>query len=106
MITVVTYISLADGITREELLDKYRKTAPAWSKNEDLIQKYYFFDPLKNRGGGVYVWKSMEAAKRWHGDEYKKRIKSLYGSEAEIHYYDTLLIVDNANKTMSEPNTA
>jgi hypothetical protein len=72
-----------------------------------LIQKYYFFDALKNRGGGVYIWKSVEAAKRWHGDEYKQRIKSLYGSElVEFHYYDTLLVVDNTNKIMSEPIAA
>ena len=103
MITAITYIPLPRGISRDELLDKYRQTAPAWSRNEDLIEKYYFFDPVKNRGGGVYIWKSMDAARRWHGDEYKNRVRTLYGSEVEIQYFDTLVIVDNMRKIVSEP---
>jgi hypothetical protein len=53
MITETVYIDLPKGITREKALDKYRQSAPAWSTNEDLMQKYYFFDESRNLGGGV-----------------------------------------------------
>lgn len=102
LITEIVYFDLPSGISREALLAKYRQTASTWSKNEDLVQKYYFFDERNNRGGGVYVWKSMEAARRWHGDEYGQRIRALYGSEVQMHYHDTLLVVDNLNKVVSE----
>jgi hypothetical protein len=86
------------------VLDKYRQTAPAWSSNPDLIQKYYFFDADKSGGGGVYVWKSMEAARRWHGDAYRSRIRTLYGSEVRMSYFDTLLVVDNVAGQVHEPS--
>lgn len=106
MITEIAHFDLPRGISRDEVLAKYRQTAPAWSKNDDLVQKYYFFDEERNLGGGVYIWKTMEAAQRWHGDEYKARIKSLYGSEVRMTYYDTLLVVDNMSACVTEPPKA
>ncbi len=103
MITETVYFDLPKGTSREEVLAKYRQTAPAWAGNTDLVQKYYFFDEAHSVGGGVYVWKSMEAAKKWHGDEYRARIKELYGSEPRMEYHDTLLVVDNMNGEISEP---
>lgn len=106
MITETVYFDLPKGISRDEVLSKYRQTASAWAKNADLVHKYYFFDEANSVGGGVYVWKSMEAAKKWHGDEYTARIKELYGSEPRMKYHDTLLVVDNVNGEVSEPTRA
>lgn len=103
MITELVFFDLPKGITREEVMAKYRQTAPAWSRNEDLVHKFYFFDPAKNHGGGVYIWKTIEAAHRWHGQEYRDRIRTLYGSEPTMTYLDTLVVVDNVLKQVSEP---
>jgi hypothetical protein len=103
MITELVFFDLPKGITREEVMAKYRQTAPAWSRNEDLVHKFYFFDPAKNQGGGVYLWKTIEAAHRWHGQEYRDRIRTLYGSEPTMTYLDTLVVVDNVLKQVSEP---
>ncbi|PAT34788.1 YdhR family protein [Vandammella animalimorsus] len=103
MITEIVYFELPNGISREEVLEKYRQTATAWSKNNDLIQKFYFFDESRSIGGGVYIWKTMEAARHWHGEEYQTRIKALYGSEVRMTYHDTLLVVDNLNSQIFEP---
>ena len=73
LITEIVHFDLPKGISRADVLAKYRQTAPAWSRNEDLVQKYYFFDEAKILGGGVYVWKTMDAARRYHCDEYKAR---------------------------------
>jgi hypothetical protein len=64
LITELVFFNLPRGITREEVMAKHRQTAPAWSKNEDLVHKFYFFDAAKNQGGGVYVWKTREATER------------------------------------------
>lgn len=106
MITEIVHFDLPKGISREEVLAKYRQTAPAWSRNEDLIHKYYFFDESQSLGGGVYVWKTLAAAMRWHNEEYKTRIKALYGGDVRMTYYDTLLVVDNIGKQVSEPPKA
>jgi hypothetical protein len=106
VITEIVHFDLPRGITREELLAKYRQTAPAWASNADLVRKYYFFDAERRLGGGVYIWKDMPAALRWHGEEYKARIRALYGSEPRISHYDTLLVVDNEDALLHEPSEA
>ena len=106
MVTELVFFPLPRGTTREELLAKYRQTAPAWSQNEDLVQKFYFFDAVNGRGGGVYVWKSKDAAHRWHGDEYRARIRALYGAAPELTCFDTLRVVDNVRELLSEPAEA
>lgn len=103
MITELVFFDLPKGMTREEVIAKYRQTAPAWSRNEDLVHKFYFFDAAKSQGGGVYIWKTVEAARRWHGEEYRERIRALYGSEPRMTYLDTLVVVDNVRKQVSEP---
>jgi len=103
MITELVFFDLPRGITRAEVMAKYRQTAPAWSQNEDLVHKFYFFDAAKNRGGGVYIWKTRAAAQRWHGEAYRERIRALYGSAPTMTYLDTLLVVDNVLDRVSEP---
>jgi hypothetical protein len=70
------------------------------------VHKFYVFDAERSRGGGVYVWKSMEAARRWHGAEYRNRIRALYGSEPRLTYFDTLVVIDNVLKQVAEPPAA
>lgn len=103
MITEIVLFELPAGISRGEVMAKYRQTAPAWSKNEDLLRKYYFFNSAESVGGGVYVWKDKAAALRWHGEDYRARIRALYGSEPQMTYFDTLLTVDNVLGQVSEP---
>lgn len=103
MITEIVTFALPAGIDREQVARKFRQTAPAWSKNQDLVQKFYFFDAARSLGGGVYVWKTKAAALRWHGEDYRQRIRSLYGSEPAMAYYDTVLVVDNLRGDVTEP---
>lgn len=102
MITEIVTFDLPKGISRAEVMEKYRQTAPAWLENPDLIRKNYFFDEARSIGGGVYVWKSPEAAEKWHGEEYQQRIQELYGSEVTMTRFDTLLVVDNVAQEVSE----
>ena len=106
MITELVFFDLPKGISREEVLARYKQTAPAWSKNDDLVCKFYFFDAAKSQGGGVYIWRTRDAAFRWHGEEYRTRIRALYGSEPKMTYFDTLVVVDNVLKQVSEPAEA
>ncbi len=103
MITELVLFDLPKGITREEVMAKYRQSIPTWSGNGDLLHKAYFFDEEKSQGGGVYLWKSAEAARRWHGEEFLNRIRTVYGSEPRITCLDTLIVVDNVAGQVSEP---
>lgn len=75
-------------------MDLYRQSASKWLANPDLVQKYYFFDQEGPTGGGIYIWRSRDAALRWHGEEYRAMVRSLYGAEPQIQILDALLHVD------------
>ena len=96
MITEIVTFRLPQGMTREEALAKFRLSIPIWQANPDLIRKAYLFDEASCQGGGVYLWKNVEAAKLAHGAEFQERIRSTYGGDPEIRYFETPILVDNS----------
>ena len=53
--------------------------------------------------GGVYNWKSMEAAKLGHGPEFQKRIQVTFGSQPAFQYFTTPIVIDNTtNQVIDE----
>ena len=95
MITEIVTFKLPEGITREEVLAMYAKTAPTWAENPDLIRKNNLFDAEKGIAGGVYLWKDRDDAERWHGPEFREKVKQLYGAERESVFFETPIVVDN-----------
>ena len=63
-----------------------------------MIHKAFLFDEPSRRGGGVYLWKSIEAAKQGHGAAFQERIRSIFGAEPEFQYFETPIVIDNAAK--------
>ena len=84
---------LPPGTTRAEALALYRETASGWAANPDLVGKSYTFDEATGTGGGLYVWRSREAAARWHCEEYRAMIRTRYGGEPRIRLADAVLEV-------------
>ncbi|MCK6453376.1 MAG: YdhR family protein [Alphaproteobacteria bacterium] len=96
MITEIVLFDLPKGITRAEMIAQFREAAPRWRQNPDLTRKYMIFDLERGKGGGVYLWNSVAAAKRWHDEAFRQRIRATFGSEPTYQYFDTPVIVDNA----------
>jgi len=96
MITEIVTFKLRDGMTREDAIANFEKTAPSWRANPDLIRKNYLFDEKSGVGGGVYLWKERAHAEKWHGPEFRKKVKEIYGSEPKSQFFDTPIVVDNA----------
>ncbi len=82
--------------SREEAIAKFRTSVPTWQANPDLIQKAFLFDDESRRGGGVYLWKNIEAAKQAHGQAFLGRIKTNFGATPEFQYFTTPIVIDNA----------
>jgi hypothetical protein len=95
MITEIVTFKLPEGMTREEVVAQYEKTAPIWRDNPDLIRKNYLYDDKKGIAGGVYLWKEKAHAEKWHGAEFRKRVKELYGAEPESQFFETPIVVDS-----------
>lgn len=96
MITELVTFALPAGMTRDQVVESFRKSVPAWSANADLIRKNYIYDPANGVAGGVYLWKNVDDAKRWHGEAFRKRIAEMFGNEPKSVYYETPIVVDNS----------
>lgn len=102
MITEIVTFKLPQGMTRAQLVANFRQTAPKWHDNPDLIRKNYLYDPANGFGGGVYLWKNMDDAKRWHNDAFRQKVMEVYGSEPTITYFETPIVVDNVARKITE----
>lgn len=103
MISEVVTLKLPTGMTREQLITNYRQPAPKWRENPDLIRKNCLYDGANGLGGGVYLWKDISAAKKWHDDRWSRGVVERYGSEPTITYFETAILVDNlAQRTIED----
>jgi hypothetical protein len=98
MISEIVLFSLPEGLGREEAMAKYRARVPMWQSNPDLIHKAFLYDEASRRGGGVYLWKNIEAAKTAHGPAFQEAIQSIFGSKPEMQYFEAPIVIDNSAK--------
>lgn len=108
MISEIVTFKLKPGMTRAEVVAIYRKTSAIWRANPDCIRKCYLFDGERRLGGGMYLWKNLDAAKRAHGENWRRMINDLYGSEDEISitYFETPIVADNLVQATIEEEPA
>ena len=98
MITEIVSWRLPEGMTREDVTAKFRASVPTWQANPDLIHKAFLFDQESRRVGGVYLWKTIDAAKQAHGPAFQERINAVFGAKPEFQYFETPIVIDNAAK--------
>ena len=96
MITEYVLFALPAGMSREALVASMREIAPKWRRNPALIRKTFIHDPEAGVSGAFYLWKDRAAAERAHDEAWRQQIRARFGSEPEIRYFETPLVVDNA----------
>jgi len=95
MITEIVTFPIPEGMSRDEVIALYEASAPVWRANPDLIRKNYLYAPERGQGGGVYTWKTMDAARRGHDAAFRQRIRETFGAEPDFAYFETPVVVDN-----------
>ncbi|MGB8896073.1 MAG: hypothetical protein WA322_05560 [Pseudolabrys sp.] len=98
MISEIVLFRLPEGMSRRDAMAKYRLRVPMWQANPDLIHKAFLFDEASRRGGGVYLWKNIEAAKKAHGPAFQEGIQSIFGAKPEFQYFEAPIVIDNSAK--------
>jgi len=91
----IVLFKLPAGMTRADFLRSASETIAYWRDNSELVRKTYIHDADRGYGGGLYLWPSVEVAERWHGDDFRDRIMSVYGGKATCTYYETSWVTDN-----------
>jgi hypothetical protein len=95
MITALVQFKLPQPVTREKAKEIFSSTAPKYRDFPGLIRKYYLLSEDGVTGGGVYLWKSREDAKKLYTDDWKRFIADKYGAEPSVQYFATPVVVDN-----------
>jgi len=95
MITEIVTFPIPAGMTRDQVVALYEESVPTWKSNPDLLRKNYLYDEEGGKGGGIYTWKTLEAAREGHGEDFRARIRDTFGGDAEFTYFETPIVVDN-----------
>ena len=102
MITEIVTFPLPIEMSREQAIFAYWRSVPTWQQNLDLLRKQFLYNPADRLGGVVYLWKSLEDAKRWHGDGYQQKISEIFGSQPTFRYCESHVVIDNDSGVVIE----
>jgi len=102
MILELVEFDTPEGWGREQVMDDARKVFAKWQANADLKRKHFLVDESGKTIAGVYIWTSIEAAKRAHNAEWQKSVIQRTGGAPRMRYFDLLALVDNESGKVSE----
>ena len=97
MITTITKFNLSKPVTLDEAKSIFLTTAPKYRDVPGLNRKCYVRFDGGHAVGGIYLWDSRADAEKIFTDDWKVFVKEKYGSEPEITYLETPVVVDNVS---------
>jgi Putative mono-oxygenase ydhR len=95
MITAVVTFKIPPGITRAQWMEQTRSVATRFQTVPGLIRKQFLYSD-QGLAGGVYLWETREAAETCYRGPWRDNVlKASGGSEPNIAWFDTEVVVDN-----------
>jgi hypothetical protein len=103
IVELVTFKS-PDGWDRARVLDDAKHTVPKWAASRDLLRKHFLLGigEAEGTGAGIYIWPSIEAARKAHDEAWREGVRSRTGGYPTIRYFDLFLLVDNEQGRVTE----
>jgi hypothetical protein len=95
MITALVQFKLPKPMTTDQAQAVFAETAPKYREVKGLIRKYYLLSEDGETAGGVYLWKSRQAAEQLYTDDWIAFIEQKYGTKPSVTYFASPVIVDN-----------
>ena len=74
MILELVEFNSPKGWSREQMAEDARNVIPRWRDNKELLRKHFLLELNGKTGAGVYIWPSVEAAKKAHNEEWRQSI--------------------------------
>lgn len=103
---VVRVLFPTGGLKPVEFNEKMVASIPRYEGLDGLIRKYYVLTEDEKKGGGIYLWDSREKAEQFYNEEWKARIKELFGETPMLEYLDCSIVIDNETKEVRNLVTA
>ena len=95
MITTIVQFKLPNPVSRDKAQVLFLGTAPKFREAPGLVRKYYLLSDDEATAGGAYLWKSRDDAERMYTPEWRDHITRTYGSDPQVQYFETPVVVDN-----------
>jgi hypothetical protein len=95
MVTAIVQFKLPAAISRQKAAELFAGSAARYRQVPGLIRKYYLLSEDGGSAGGVYLWQCREDAERMYTPQWKAFVKDRYGTEPQIAYFESPVIVDN-----------
>jgi hypothetical protein len=88
MIIAIVQFDLPTGMTLTEATETiFAPSVDKYRAMPGLIRKNYLFG--HGKGGGVYLWDSVESAERAYSADWRRRIADRFGSEPSVTYFES-----------------
>lgn len=97
MIVELVTFKTPGGWDRSQVLDDAKHTIPKWRSNRDLLRKHFVLGIGEDEGtsAGIYVWPSVETAKKAHDEKWRESVKERTGGYPSSRYFDLFLLIDS-----------
>jgi hypothetical protein len=106
MILELVEFNSPKGWARQQVAEDARHVIPKWQGNKELLRKHFLLEisgnDEKRTGAGVYIWPSVEAARRARDEDWRQSVIKRTGAAPTIRYFDLFLLIDNENGKVSE----
>ncbi|MGG5822921.1 hypothetical protein [Falsiroseomonas sp. HW251] len=94
MIIAIVQFDLPGDMTLSEATDTiFAPSVGKYRAMPGLVRKNYLFGHSK--GGGVYLWESMESAERAYSTEWRSTMAARFGSAPAVTYFESPIEVEN-----------
>ena len=106
MILELVEFNSPKGWSRKQVAEEARNVIPKWRANKELKRKHFLLELAGSNksktGAGVYIWPSVEAARRAHDEAWRQSVIKRTGGAPTIRYFDLFLLIDNEAGTVTE----
>jgi hypothetical protein len=105
MITAIVQYRLPPAIDLGACAAHFRSIALGFRTVPGLIRKQFIYAE-DGWAGGVYLWRSREAAEAFYSGPWLQGIRERYGMDPEIKFFETPCITDNSAGAVLLPEAA
>lgn len=104
MILELVTFKAPPGWDRARIAEDAKHTVPRWTANRELLRKHFVRGLGADEGtlGGVYLWPSIDAARKAHDAAWRAGVLQRTGGEPTIRYFDLFLLIDNEHGAVTE----
>jgi len=102
MILELVEFNSPKGWSRQQVAAEARNVIPHWQANKELLRKHFLLELDGKTGAGVYIWPTLQAARKAHDETWRQSIIKRTGGAPTIRYFDLFLLIDNEKGTFTE----